>query len=76
MTSYMSVCKRYVDIQYHKYFQINLAFICFILPLQMSLNVLQYLNNYEASNQTRRTTTPSKQVGRDAVLYVLQYMFR
>ena len=40
---------KFVDILIPTYFQINLAFICFILQLQISLTVLQYLNHYEAS---------------------------
>ena len=41
MPSYRSVCICLVDISYPTYFPINLAFICFILPLQISLTVLQ-----------------------------------
>ena len=44
MPSYMSVWICFVDISYPTYFQINLAFICFILPLQISLTVLQYFH--------------------------------
>ena len=45
MRFYTSVCICFVDIYYPTCFQINLAFICFILPLQISLTVLQYLNH-------------------------------
>ena len=48
MCFYTLVCICLVDIYYPTYFQINLAFIRFILLLQVSLNVLQYLNHYEA----------------------------
>ena len=44
---YNTVSTRFVDLSYPTYFRINLAFICFILPLQISLTVLQYLNLYE-----------------------------
>ena len=49
MPFYMSVCLWFVDIYIPKYFQINLAFICFILRLEINLTVLQYLDHYEAS---------------------------
>ena len=49
MPSYMTVCICLVDKQYTTYFQIDLDFICFILPLQMSLTVSQYFYHYEAS---------------------------
>ena len=41
----MSVCLCFVDIKIPTYFQINRSFICFILPLQINLTVLQNLNN-------------------------------
>ena len=46
----MSVCISFVDIQYPTYFQIYLAFICFILPLQKCLTVLQYLTIMKLHN--------------------------
>ena len=57
------------------YFHINLAFICVILPFLISLTVLEYLNNYEASKPTRGTTIRSQPIGRDLVLYVRLYTF-
>ena len=53
----------------------NLAFIWFILPPQISLTVLQNLNHQEALQQSRRATVPSEPGGRDAVLYVCLYIF-
>ena len=47
--SYMSVFICFVDIQIPLYFQINIAFNSFTLPLQINLTVLQNPNNYEAS---------------------------
>ena len=41
---FVSIC--FVDISVPTYFQTCLAFICFILPLQICLTVLQYLNLY------------------------------
>ena len=41
--------RQYVDISIPTYFQINFALNCFILPLQIPLTVLQYLNHYDAS---------------------------
>ena len=49
MPSYMSASICSVDIIYPTYFQTNLAYICFILTLQISLSVLQYFNHYESS---------------------------
>ena len=49
MRFYTSLCIWLVDRKYPTYFQIYLASICFILPLQISWTVLQYLNDYEAS---------------------------
>ena len=72
--SYMNVCKYFVDIYISIYFQINLSFICFILPLQINSTVLQYLNRYESSLPSRRATIPTKPVGRDSLLYVRQYL--
>ena len=46
---YTLVCICWVDIEYPTYFHIKLASICFILPFQINLTVLQYLNHYEAS---------------------------
>ena len=68
--SYMSDCIFHVVISISTYFKINLAFICFILHLQINLTVLQCPNHYEASLPSRRATNPSKPVARDAVLYV------
>ena len=53
-----------------------LAVICFILPIQTSLTLLQYLNHYEASQPTRGTTITSQPVSRDAVLFVRLYSLR
>ena len=72
--SYISGCICFVDKRISTYFQINHAFICFILPLQINLTVIRYLNHYEASEPTRRATIPSKPGGRDAVLFVRLYM--
>ena len=72
----MSVCICLIDIKYQTNFLLNLAFICYILPLPLSCTVLQYLNHYEPSHPSRRTSIPSKPVGRDAVLYVRLYVLR
>ena len=45
MPSYKSVCICFVDIYIPTYFQINLTYIWFIFPLQISLTVLQNLND-------------------------------
>ena len=50
---YTSVCEYFFDIKYPTYFQINLAFICFISPFQINLTVLQYLKYYQASLPSR-----------------------
>ena len=71
--SYMSVCICFVDIWIPTYFKINPAFICFILPLQIILTV-QFLNHYVAIYPSRRTTIPSKWVGRDAVLIIRMFV--
>ena len=47
--SYMSVLICFVDIYIPTYFQINNAFSCSTLPIQINLTVLQNLNNCEAS---------------------------
>ena len=39
----------YVRLYGQLYFKINLAFLFFILPLQIKLTVLENLNNFEAS---------------------------
>ena len=76
MLSNLSVCICYVDILIATYFKVNLAFICFILQLQISLTVLQFLNHNEASQPSRRTTIPSQPAGQDAVLYFRLYFLR
>ena len=48
-SSYMSDCMWIVDIQLPSYFQTKLAIICFILPLQISLTVLQNINHNDDS---------------------------
>ena len=55
----MSVCIRYVDIKYPTCIHIIASFICFISS-QINLIVLQYLNHYEVSLQSRRSTIASK----------------
>ena len=49
MRLYMYVCRSLVYISYPTNFQINLTFICFILPLQVSFTVLQNLTHCKAS---------------------------
>ena len=73
--AYVTVCTCFVDIEIPTYFQIILAFIWFILPLQISLRLLQNLNHYEALLPSKRATIPRKPKGRDDVLYDCLYMF-
>ena len=49
MLFYTLVCICIDDLQYPAYSQINLAFNCFILPLQINFTLLQYINHCEAS---------------------------
>ena len=58
------------------YFKFFFAFICFTLPIQISLTVLQNLNHNEASHPSRRTTQPDQPVRRNAALYVRLYTIR
>ena len=49
------------------YFQSNLTFICDILPLQISLTVLQNLTNYEQRNRQGENNNTFSPTGREAV---------
>ena len=75
MLSYMFGCIRKVVIYIPTYIHINGPCICFTTPLQINLNVLQYLKHYETSQQSRWPTLPAQAVGGYAVLYVILYMF-